>query len=169
MSDAQNSSVIPNVQTYGYAEGASNPMESAMITQRQNASDQNELNNQHGGKTKRRFKRKSKRKSKKKKKGGSRIIVPQASTNGVVAAGPTDGNSAAVTAAEHATQSNANAEYDDQVGKPGTVTQVAGGRRRKTKTKRKRKRKRKRKLLSRKSRMKKKRGGYPYQKWGCFS
>ena len=182
MSDPTNSSVIPNVQTYGYTEGASNPMQSAMMKQQQTASDQNDLNNQHGGvykkkSKKRKFKRKSKkrkskkrkskkRKSKKKRKslykkrkGGSRIIVPQASTNGVVAAGPNDGNSAATTAAGHASQSNANAEYDDQVGQPGQVTQVAGSRKRT-----------KKKFRYQKgcySRVKK--GGYPYQDWGCFS
>ncbi len=218
MSDPKNSSVVPNVQTYGFVEGASSPQESAMMTQKQNAAAQNDLNNQHGGYT-------YTRKKYTKRRGGSRIIVPQASTNGMVAAGPNDGNSAATTAAGHLTQSNANAEYDDQVGQPGTVTQVAGGkRRRRTRKYRKRNyqkgcssrrvRKRvkytaknfkkhymwntkgkryiaktykqhmkgvklghthskpKRRSMRRKSKKGGKRhrkGGYPFQKWGCFS
>jgi hypothetical protein len=219
-SDAKNSSVIPNVQTYGFAAGASSPRESAFMTQQQTAAKQNELNNQHGGYT-------YTRKKHTKRRGGSRIIVPQASTGGMVAAGPNDGNAAATTAAQHLTQSNANAKYDNDVGQPGTVTQVAGGkRRRRRRTRKYRKRsyqkgcssrrshkhgkytaknfkkhymwntkgkryvaktykqhmkgvklghthsKPKRRSVRRKSKKGGKRhrkGGYPFQKWGCFS
>ena len=123
MSNAKNSTVIPYVETYGYVQGASSPMQSAFMTQQQNAAAQNALNNQHGGYTR-------KNHTERGGGGGSRIIVPQASTGGMVSAGPNDGNSATVQAAGTLTQSNAYAKYDNDVGQPGTVNQVAGSKRR---------------------------------------
>jgi len=43
-SDAKNSNVIPNVQTYGFTEGASSPRENAFMVQQQTAAKQNEIN-----------------------------------------------------------------------------------------------------------------------------
>jgi len=219
-SDAKNSNVIPNVQTYGFTEGASSPRENAFMVQQQTAAKQNEINQQHGGYTYTRTKSRTRRR---RRIGGSgnRIIVPQASTGGMTQAGPNDGNSAATQAAQHLTQSNANAEFDNQVGKSGTVTQVAGGKRRSRKYKKrisqkgcasKRKHvkytaknfrkhymwntkgkrymaktykqhmkgvklghthsKPKKRTIKRKSKKggkRRRKGGYPFQKWGCFS
>ena len=145
---------IPPLQTYGYEAGASSPHQSAMIRNQQAASEQNELNNQHGGRKRR------KRGGYQYKGANGRIVVPQ-SSNGPPSAGPTDGNSLAVGGAEHLSQNKENATVDDYNASP-KVTMVHGGaKRKKSRTK---KHKRRVSIKSRRSKSKKK---YRYFQRGC--
>ena len=116
--------------------------------------EQNELNNQHGGRKRR------KRGGYQYKGGNGRIVVPQ-SSNGPPSAGPTDGNSLAVGGAEHLSQNKENATVDDY-NAPHKVTMVHGGaKRKKSRTK---KHKRRVSIKSRRSKSKKK---YRYFQRGC--
>jgi hypothetical protein len=92
-------SVIPQVQSYGFPHGASSASTAAYFTELNENNAQNSLNKIHGGSS------------------GARMNVPQASTHGVTAVGPVNGNANATKGALTLTQSVANGEYDLQVGK----------------------------------------------------
>ena len=112
----QSSSVLPGVKTFGYFNGSQSPGQSALNLQKHENNQQNDLNKKHSG-------------------GGKsmRVIVPQASTNGMSQVTPNNGNANSVKGASTLLQNHANAEFDNQVGKNPTQT---GGKKRKYKKKR---------------------------------
>ena len=132
----QTSSVLPPVKTYGFFNGSQTAGQSAINLQKHENNQQNDLNQKHSG-------------------GGKsmRVIVPQASTNGMTQVTPNNGNANSVKGASTLLQNHANAEFDNQVGKNPTQT---GGKKRKSKKKRTGKRKsNKRKSKKRKSKKRK--------------
>ena len=97
-------SKIPSVQQFGYHAGASSASQSAHLAQVALNHQQNKLNMEHSG-------------------GGNtslRVVVPQSPTHGMQDIGPTSGNSNATQAAGTLTQSFANSQFDNMVGKGGS-------------------------------------------------
>ena len=144
--------IVPSVQAQAFPGGAQNAGEAAMHMQQEQNERQNDSNNkfpQNGGTA------------------STRMIVPQASTNGMQPGGGTSGNQNATNGVEHLVTGHANAQFDNCVGEPPscgesqrggsivtkiypTVSCFSGGVKTR-KTNRKRKRKRKRKITGKKS------------------
>ena len=115
---------IPPVEQFGLEPGARTPAESAQMKTMNAANEQN-ANNQQAGSKKRRRKYKGGRGD---QPGPNEIVVPQP-TALAEPAGPVDANANSVKGIETLTNSAAQAEFDNQVGKGG------GKRYRKTKQK----------------------------------
>ena len=127
----QTSSVLPTPKVYGYFKGSQTPGQSALKLQAHENTQQNDLNNTHGG-------------------GKSmRVIVPQPSTHGMNQVSPNNGNSNTVKGASTLLQNHANAEFDNQVGK--NVSQTGGKKRKSNKRKSNKRKTKKRKSKKRKS------------------
>jgi|SaaInlStandDraft_6_1057023.scaffolds.fasta_scaffold00225_20 hypothetical protein len=115
---------VPAVQQFGLEPGARTPAESAQMKTVNAANEQN-ANNQQAGSKKRRRKYKGGRGD---QPGPNEIVVPQP-TALAEPAGPVDANANTAKGTETLTNSAAQSEFDNQVGKGG------GKRYRKTKQK----------------------------------
>ena len=151
--NAEITNALPPVQQYGFAHGANSAAHSAFLSQIASNSKQTSLIDQHGGGVKSQLHPEI-------------IVVPQAPTNGMPKISPVGGNSNATNAAGTLTQSLANSQYDNMVGKGGGKS-----RKRRRYKRRKSKKKRKIKKISRKKRTKhhrkhKKRKSRRHQKRG---
>lgn len=123
----------PPVESYGFKCGASSASEEAFLCSQQAAQKQSALN-QHGGDS-----------------SESEIVIPQANTHGMEPSGPNSANNSNTAITKSLLNSNAESEYDDQVG--GKKYKRRKTHRRKTK-----KHRRKTKRRRNKRRTKKKRG-----------
>lgn len=93
------------VQQYGFQNGANSAANSAFLSHIASNHKQQSLNDQHGGGVKSQLQ--------------PEIVVPQAPTHGMSKISPVGGNSNATNAAGTLTQSLANSQYDNMVGKGG--------------------------------------------------
>jgi len=105
---------VPAVQQFGLEPGARTPAESAQMKTVNAANEQN-ANNQQAGSKKRRRKYKGGRGD---QPGPNEIVVPQP-TALAEPAGPVDANANTAKGTETLTNSAAQAEFDNQVGKGG--------------------------------------------------
>lgn len=105
---------VPAVQQFGLEPGARTPAESAQMKTVNAANEQN-ANNQQAGSKKRRRKYKGGRGD---QPGPNEIVVPQP-TALAEPAGPVDANANTVKGTDTLTNSAAQAEFDNQVGKGG--------------------------------------------------
>ena len=127
LSNSKITNSLPSVQQFGFPHGANSAAQGALRTQLAQNNEQTALINQHSGG------------SKNTPLHPERIVVPQAPTNGMRNVGPVSGNSNATHAAGTLTESIANAQFDDMVGKGGSRKSRKRRRYRRRKTTKRRK------------------------------
>jgi hypothetical protein len=138
LSNSKITSSLPAVQQYGFSNGANSAAQAALREQMAQNNEQTNLINKHGGG------------SKSGPLNHSRIVVPQAPEHGMPKISPVGGNSNATNAAGTLTQSVANSQYDNMVGKAPKT----GGRKSRKKRRYRRRKTNKRQKPKKKSRKK---------------
>ena len=127
----------PPVESFGFRCGASSASEEGFLCRQQAAQKQSALN-QHGGGD----------------KSECEIVIPQAPTHGMESAGPNSANKSSSDITKSLLHSNAESEYDDQVG--GKKYKRKKTHRRKTKKHRRKTKRRRNKRKTKKKRGKSK-------------
>ena len=143
---------LPPVQQYGFQNGANSAANSAFLSQIASNNEQMFLIDQHGGGVKSQLQ--------------PEIVVPQAPTHGMPKISPVGGNSNATNAAGTLTQSLANSQYDNMVGKGGGKSRKRRRYKRRKSTKKRKIKKIPRKKRTKHHRKHKKRKSRRHQKRG---
>lgn len=122
--------VIPPIAVYA---GAGQPYKTSLSTLQKNITQQNDLNNTHGGSISKSRSRKRILERKSNYYGGSpasvdrpsEVIIPQAPTNGANPTGPNNGNAIAAGASETLMKHFVNSQFDSKVVVP-PIPQTGG-------------------------------------------